>query len=392
VTRSTRREAVVAGATGLLLGFGLDQLVGDPRRGHPVAGFGWLAGRLESFLYANNRPQGIAHVGILIGAAAGLGVVLEQLTHRRPMARLVATTAITYTVLGSRSLAMEATTVATQLAAGDVPAARRQITHLVGRDPEGLDAAELSRACVESVAENTSDAVVAPLFWGAFAGLPGMLAYRAVNTLDAMVGHRSERYRRFGWAAARLDDAVNWLPARLTAGLAAALGGNARAAVRIARRDARAHPSPNAGVVEASFAGALGLRVGGTNRYGEVVEDRGVLGEGSPPSPEDIARTVRLAQRIGLASAVLASAAFAAGGLLANGGTFSRSMVEGGRRIRPLPPGAYPIGTSIRSTRRVACLARGGSVAAALLRGWIKAPIACRGAAVDRHVPGGPRS
>ena len=159
----------------------------------------------------------------------------------------------------------------------------------------------MARATVESVAENTSDAVVAPLLWGAVAGVPGLLGYRAVNTLDAMVGHRSPRYERFGWAAARLDDLVNWVPARV-AGLAAAAGGAAGrritgggAAGR--RRDAGQHPSPNAGVVEAAFAGALGIRLGGRNVYDGQVEDRGVLGDGRAVEIADIARANRLARR-----------------------------------------------------------------------------------------------
>ena len=199
-----------------------------------------------------------------------------------------------------------------QLAAADLPAARERIQHLVGRDPSELDAAELSRACVESVAENTSDAVVAPLFWGAVLGLPGLLAYRAVNTLDAMFGHRSARYERFGWAAARLDDVANWLPARLTAGLVAALGASRRRvaaeALRVGARDAAAHPSPNAGVVEAAFAGALGVRLGGTNVYRGQIEHRGELGDGRAAGPRDIERAVRLCAYVSAAAAALAVA------------------------------------------------------------------------------------
>jgi adenosylcobinamide-phosphate synthase len=162
---------------------------------------------------------------------------------------------------------------------------------------------------VESVAENTSDAVVAPLFWGALAGLPGLLGYRAVNTLDAMIGHRSPRYLRFGWAAARLDDAANWLPARLaavlTAAIAPSVAGSPAAAWRAWRRDARQHPSPNAGVVEAAFAGSLGVRLGGTNSYQGRAEVRGVLGDGRPVAVADIARAVRLSRRVSGAALAL---------------------------------------------------------------------------------------
>jgi adenosylcobinamide-phosphate synthase len=169
---------------------------------------------------------------------------------------------------------------------------------------------EVARATVESVAENASDAVVAPLLWGAVAGLPGLFGYRAANTLDAMIGHRSPRYLRFGWAAARLDDLANWAPARL-AGLAAAVwaplvGGTAANAVGVVRRDAGRHPSPNAGVVEAAFAGALDVRLGGRNAYHGSVEDRGVLGNGRPVVVDDIARANRLAAAVSISALVVA--------------------------------------------------------------------------------------
>src|SRR5262249_41107178 len=154
---------------------------------------------------------------------------------------------------------------------------------------------EVARAAVESVAENTVDAVVAPALWAALAGAPGVLAYRAVNTLDAMVGHRSTRYARFGWASARLDDAANWVPARVTAALvAAARPARAAAIASAVRHQAPAHPSPNAGVAEAAFAAALGVRLGGRNAYGDRVELRPALGDGPPPAPADVARAVRL--------------------------------------------------------------------------------------------------
>jgi adenosylcobinamide-phosphate synthase len=198
------------------------------------------------------------------------------------------------------------------LEAGDVPAARALLPTLAGRDPSALDAGELARATVESVAENTSDAAVAPLVWGALAGLPGLLGYRAVNTLDAMVGYRSPRYARFGWAAARADDVANWLPARLTAALTVAVaplaGGSPRGALRVWWRDGAAHPSPNAGRCEAAAAGALGLRLGGRNVYGSRVEDRPVLGDGRAPASRDVARAVRLSRAVWLAAAALAVA------------------------------------------------------------------------------------
>ena len=238
------------------------------------------------------------HVALLLSATTALGSGLAAATRRQPALRLAVTAAATWSVLGGRSLQREAQLIAGQLGEGDLAAARRQIRNLVGRDPSELSATELARACVESVAENTSDAVVAPLFWGAAAGLPGLLAYRAVNTLDAMVGHRSTRYRRFGWAAAQLDDLANWLPARLsgllTVLLAPLVGGRPTAAWQAWRRDAAQHPSPNAGVVEAAFAGALGVRLGGTNVYDGVAEDRGTLGGSRPVGVSDIAPAARL--------------------------------------------------------------------------------------------------
>jgi adenosylcobinamide-phosphate synthase len=198
------------------------------------------------------------------------------------------------------------------LTAGDLDAARARLPVLCGRDPASLPAAELARATVESVAENTCDAAVAPLLWGAVFGLPGLLGYRAVNTLDAMVGHKDVRYAKFGWAAARLDDVANLVPARVTALLAVALapvaGGSGRGALRTLRRDGAAHPSPNAGRCEAAFAGALGVRLGGTNVYQGQAEPRGTLGDGPPPAPADIDRAIRLSRLIMIAATALSVA------------------------------------------------------------------------------------
>jgi adenosylcobinamide-phosphate synthase len=285
----------------------LDQLIGDPRRGHPVAMFGSAAGRLETAMWRDRRTAGATYAALLITAAAALGTLPRRLPPRWLPA---ATAAGGWAVLGSRSLVAEAGAVADRLRRGDLPAAREQLTHLVGRRTEFLDEAEIARATVESVAENTSDAVVAPLFWGAVAGLPGLLAYRAVNTLDAMVGHHSPRHERFGWAAARADDVANFVPARLTAALTAVVarptGGRGRAALTVARADGHRHPSPNAGVPEAAFAGALGVRLGGRNDYGSHVEERPVLGgQGRAPDVADIARAARLCRGITAVAAVV---------------------------------------------------------------------------------------
>jgi adenosylcobinamide-phosphate synthase len=299
-----------AGAAGLLLGAGADLVLGDPRRWHPVAGFGTVAAALERRTYADRRAAGVAHVALLVGATVALGVVAERVA-RRPGGRTLVTAAGTWVVLGGASLHREGAALVRELDRGDLDAARARLPGLCGRDPAALDAGGLARAATESVAENTSDAVVAPLLWGAVAGVPGLLGYRAVNTLDAMVGHRSPRYLRFGWAAARLDDAANLVPARvaalLVAGCAPAVGGAPRAALRAWRRDAAAHPSPNAGPVEAAAAGALGVTLGGRTVYRHGVEERPRLGDGPPPGSADLWRAVRLSRLVGGAAAVVAA-------------------------------------------------------------------------------------
>ena len=297
-------------AVGLALGYLADGLFGDPRRFHPVAGFGAAAGWLEDQAYADSRAAGVGYVAVLVGAATGGSVLIDRACARHPISRIVVTAGITWAVLGGRSLRREASLVAGRLNAGDLPAGRRQVRNLVGRDTAGLSAREVARATVESVAENTSDAVVAPLLWGAVAGLPGLVGYRAINTLDAMVGHRSPRYLRFGWAAARLDDLVNWVPARVS-GLATAVwaplvGGSPGKTLRAVVDDAGRHPSPNAGVVEAAFAGALGIRLGGRNVYSGQVEDRGQLGTGRGVEISDIARANRLAGAVSITGLLVA--------------------------------------------------------------------------------------
>ncbi|KAA1395412.1 cobalamin biosynthesis protein [Aeromicrobium ginsengisoli] len=293
-----------ARAAGLALGFAADRMFGDPARFHPVAGFGLMARDVERQVYRNHRTMGLAYTSVLVGGVATAGLLAERVVAGRPVMRTLLTAATTWTALGGRSLSQEATYVRAWLDADNLPEARQQLTHLVGRDPSNLDQQEISRAVVESVAENTSDAVVAPLLAGAVGGVAGIAAYRAANTLDAMVGHRSPRYREFGWASARLDDVLNLVPARVSALLAAVLapvvGGRPEAALRTWTRDARRHPSPNAGPVEAAFAGALGVQLGGTNVYGERVEHRPTLGDGPVALPTDIDRSVRLADAVGL--------------------------------------------------------------------------------------------
>ncbi|MEU4343200.1 cobalamin biosynthesis protein [Nocardia sp. NPDC023852] len=292
-------------AVGLMVGFALDRVFGDPRRRHPVAGFGVAAAALESVTYADRRAAGLVHEVLAVGAIVGLGVAARR-------GGMPTTALATWTVLGGRSLARAGHAMADRLESGDLDGARALLPSLCGRDPDMLDADGLARAALESIAENTADAAVAPLAWGAVAGVPGLLGYRAVNTLDAMIGYRNERYLRFGWAAARTDDVANLIPARLTGLLTAALAplvdGRPAAALRAWRRDAAGHPSPNAGVVEASMAGALGIRLGGRTHYPHGVEQRPLLGDGPAPTVHDLRRAVRLSEAVQCAAALLAAA------------------------------------------------------------------------------------
>ncbi|WP_326808888.1 cobalamin biosynthesis protein [Streptomyces sp. NBC_01186] len=300
---------------GAALGFAADALFGDPRRGHPVAAFGRAAGAAERLMWRDDRATGALYTALCAGGATVFGGALagvgrsarrvgraeEAISGLRGAAPVVVTALATWTALGGTGLAREARAVGSALESGDLELARELLPALCGRDPQELDAAAVARAVVESVAENTSDAVVGALVWGALAGVPGLTGFRAVNTLDAMVGHRSRRHRRFGWASARLDDVAGWPGARLTAALAALAGPDPRGAVRAWRTDAHRHPSPNAGPVEASFAGALGLRLGGTLSYGGRTEHRPVLNSpGRTVRAADIGRAVRLSRRVGL--------------------------------------------------------------------------------------------
>ncbi|MBW1603650.1 cobalamin biosynthesis protein [Streptomyces sp. JJ66] len=296
--------------SGAVLGYLGDALAGDPRRGHPVAAFGRAAGAVEGRVWRDDKAAGVLYTALCAGPVAAGAAVLGRAGLGRFRSRAydaALTGAVTWSVLGGTSLGREARAIGAALAAGDVDGARARLPHLCGRDPQALDADGIARAVVESVAENTSDAVVGALVWGALAGVPGMAAFRAVNTLDAMVGHRSPRYRNFGWAAARLDDVAGWPGSRLTAALAVALGDDTRAAVTAWRADAHRHPSPNAGPVEAAFAGALGVRLGGTLSYGGRVEHRPTLnGAGRAVAVADIERAVRLSRRVGVAALAVA--------------------------------------------------------------------------------------
>ena len=280
-----------------------DRVVGEPpSRVHPVRAFGAMMRAFERRRWQPSKTAGVVHAGTGVALATIAGAAVRS------------TTVGTCLAVAGRELAQTARSVQSCLADRDLEQARLLVPALVGRDLAGADEKELARAVVESVAENTVDAVVAPAFWAACAGAPGAFAYRAVNTMDAMVGHRSARHERYGWASARLDDAAGWVPARLTAVLVATVRPRAALPVwRAARSQAPAHPSPNAGVAEAAFAAALGLRLGGLNHYGDRTELRPALGDGRPPQPGDIEEAVRLSDDVGraLAGLLLLTAAIA---------------------------------------------------------------------------------
>ena len=293
-----RRRPRLPVAVGLVLGVLADELLGDPQAGPPGRRLRPDRRRAGAPDVPDSQQAGARYTAAcVLPVVAGAALTEYRLRHR-PLRRTFVIAAGTWAVLGGRSLRRIAADLATALYRQDTAAARALIPSLCGRDPDRLDGAGLARATVESVAENTADAVTAPLFWGAVAGLPGLLGYRAVNTLDAMVGHRSARYARFGTAAARLDDLANLIPSRLTAALTVLLarqvGGSPVRAARAWWADAGAHPSPNAGQCEATAAGALGLMLGGETSYPSHTERRPLLGTGRAPEPADVARATRL--------------------------------------------------------------------------------------------------
>jgi len=266
--------------------------------GHPVTWIGGLIGTLDRLLNppplpllqageareGANRSAGIIAILIVLGTVGSIAFIIERELLRLPFGLIVAAL-LASTLIAQRSLHRHVADVATALATKDLDAGRAAVSHIVGRDVAALDAAGIARAAIESLAENFSDGIVAPVFWMAVAGLPGAALYKAVNTADSMIGHRTKRYEAFGWAAARLDDLVNLPASRLAAVLliAAALLGrdsSATGAWRAVRRDARRHRSPNAGFPEAAMAGALGLSLAGPRVYGGVPVHDATMGDG----------------------------------------------------------------------------------------------------------------
>jgi adenosylcobinamide-phosphate synthase len=273
----------------------IEALVGYPDRlvraiGHPVTWMGWLIGQLDGRLNraglsdARRRAAGVVSLAVIVGISAAIAHVVERGLLILPLGILWAALAGS-TLIAQRSLHQHVAGVAAALERDGLAAGRAAVAEIVGRDPQVLDEAGVAGAAIESLAENFSDGVVAPVFWMAVAGLAGGAAYKAINTADSMIGHRTERHEAFGFAAARLDDLVNLPASRLSALLvvaAAALGGRAAAgeAWRAVVRDARHHRSPNAGYPEAAFAGALGLALAGPRVYGGVEIEDAVMGDG----------------------------------------------------------------------------------------------------------------
>ena len=280
-----------ATALEILAGVGLDILIGDPRwLPHPVRGFGWLAARLENLCRSIGLPPRIAGALFWLIAVSLAAAVIAVSIAWLPRPWIVIYWI--FAVLAIRDLELEAALVVRALRAQDLCDARRLVGRIVGRDTAGLDESEVVRATIETVAENLSDAIVAPLFYLAIAGPVGMGVYKAINTLDSMVGYRNSRYREFGWASARTDDLANLIPARLTAVLiwccALILRYDVRRSVTITLRDARRQPSPNSGYPEAAVAGALGIRLGGLNYYGGVPSRKEFLGDPVRPLSADL--------------------------------------------------------------------------------------------------------
>ncbi len=302
----------------VLLAYLLDRLFGDPTwLPHPVVAMGASVSRLEKWLLpaaggveSHERRNGAVLVGAVVAGTglAGWGLLrLADLVY--PPAQFAVSVLLIATTVASKGLAGAGMEIFRATEAGRLPEAREKLARIVGRDSAGLPEPEVVRGTVETVAENTVDAVVAPLFYALLGGAPLALVYRAINTMDSMLGYRNERYRHFGWAAARLDDLANYVPARLggiiLCLLAPLAGGTWGEAFSVWRRDARAHPSPNSGHPEAAVAGALGVRLGGVNYYQGVANVRPYLGNDGPEiAPAAITAAIRLMSLAGYVTAL----------------------------------------------------------------------------------------
>ncbi len=300
----------------MLVALALESALGWPQRlmaaiGHPVTWIGALIATLDRrWNHAADRAVTRRRLGLLaallvIAVAAGGGALVQALLPTG-WPGVVLGGVLAWPLVAARSLHDHVAAVARPLDGGDLAGARQAVAQIVGRDPVRLDAAGVARAAIESLAENSADGVVAPLFWGLVFGLPGIAAYKAVNTLDSMIGHLSPRHHDFGRAAARIDDAANLIPARLTGGLIALVARRPRRVWAVMRRDARAHRSPNAGWPEAAMAGALGLRLSGPRSYdGRISDEPWLNPEGRDPGAIDIGRALGLYRRMAALLALL---------------------------------------------------------------------------------------
>lgn len=301
-------------STLLPLAYILDLVAGDPEWfPHPVRWIGAAIARGESILWHADQPDAVERgsgailtIAIVAGAYYGTAAAIRSAHHRSRLLGNVLELGFAWTCLAARNLQQETVSVTNALDCGDLPLARRRLARIVGRDTADLDAQEISRAVIETAAESASDGVVAPLFYMAIGGAPLAMAYKAVNTLDSMIGHADSRYFYFGKVAARLDDAANYLPARLTAlGVVAAAsvneGADAKAALSTWLRDGDSHKSPNAGQPESAMAGALRVRLGGANTYaGELIPAQTIGEEFSAPSSGDARRAIKIVSVVAL--------------------------------------------------------------------------------------------
>ena len=309
-------------AGAMAVAMAVDAVIGWPawlfaRVGHPVTWLGWLINVLDtgwnrtSDKPALRRAAGIV-AALLVIAVAGISGWAAQSLLPVGWARVVLVGVLAWPLVAMRSLSDHVAAVADPLQADDLAGARVAVGHIVGRDPVSLDEAGIARAAIESLSENASDGIVAPVFWGALFGLPGIAGYKAINTLDSMIGHRTPRHEAFGWAAARIDDVANFIPARLTGALFAVVGARPSQAMSCMARDARRHRSPNAGWPEAAMAGALGVRLSGPRVYHGSAVSEPWLNEGArDPLPADIRNGLTVYRRaMMLLAGVLAILAF----------------------------------------------------------------------------------
>ena len=288
--------------TAMFIALLIDALFGWPdaiyrRIGHPVTWLGALIKALDQGLNiegTNRRLRGVVAFGVTVGAAALPAIAITLLIPSGWIGTLI-TGVLAWPLVAARSMYTHVRAVELPLTADDLPAARYAVSMIVGRDPSQLDSAGVARASLESLAENTSDGIIAPLFWGAVLGLPGIAAYKAINTLDSMIGHMTPRFQDFGWFSARTDDWVNLPASRLTGFLFALTSGALRRSISVMLRDARAHRSPNAGWPEAALAGALNIRLSGPRVYHDHIAQEPWLNGAAPdPTPQDVSKGLRL--------------------------------------------------------------------------------------------------